>query len=736
MKNLVLALFSSFYLYSMACSPYNTPLVQHTATGTTIDFLITSTTNWECCYVWGMELICDQANFTGNANFNSADQVCKGSGNSEFASWNGGTVDYQVFSLPITELCPGVTYKYRVRERSTIYSNWSSWSSIGTFTVSGNVPSFTVGLTASPLVVCAPICTTLTATPSDGCTPPTLTWNQGLGAGTTHVACPTENTTYTVTATFTVPYCPNIIANQSVQVIAGEPAVNGTVTAVPSTLCLGQSSTLTLSGHSGSIQWQSSDNENGPFVDIPGANSATYIFNGTTTGNKYFRAHIFTCTDEYTIPVLVPVYDTPVVDFDFIDGCVQPAIAFTNLTQNEFPITSWSWDFGNGTNSTSQSPTATFSPGSYQVTLTASNAGGCTNQLTQTVNVLAVPTVNFQVASVCAGETSVFNPSTTIPSPGSITTYAWDFESNGSIDYNTENVSVILPNAGTFNVTLTVTSNDGCTASYTASATVHPIPVLTFNAGDQYCTYDPVFLITEVFPNPIGPGSTSGIITGPGISGNTFNPALAGAGTHTITYTYTSEFGCTNTITDQVTVNTAPAVDFTADPMVGLEPLDVNFENNSTGSSNFTWNFGDGNSSTSNATGVSHTFQEYGGYVVTLSAEQNGCVDQMSIIITVNINPITYEIPNVFTPNPGDNFNSFFQLINPMGFHRIAEFDLLILNRWGNVIQKFVDYNFGWDGKDTSGSDVPDGVYFYKLNMKSVMGDTFENHGFIHLIRE
>jgi gliding motility-associated-like protein len=80
--------------------------------------------------------------------------------------------------------------------------------------------------------------------------------------------------------------------------------------------------------------------------------------------------------------------------------------------------------------------------------------------------------------------------------------------------------------------------------------------------------------------------------------------------------------------------------------------------------------------------------------------------------------------------------NPFFQLINPQGFHRIEEFELIILNRWGNLIRTYENYDFGWDGKDESGVDVSDGVYFYKLKMRSMVGELFENHGFVHLIRE
>ena len=104
-------------------------------------------------------------------------------------------------------------------------------------------------------------------------------------------------------------------------------------------------------------------------------------------------------------------------------------------------------------------------------------------------------------------------------------------------------------------------------------------------------------------------------------------------------------------------------------------------------------------------------------------------------MIQVLINPITYDIPNVFSPN-GGNTNEFFNLISPIGFNRVEEFEVIILNRWGQVIRTFTEYDFGWDGKDENGNDLTEGVYFYKLYIRSVFGEIFENHGFVTLVRQ
>jgi flagellar hook assembly protein FlgD len=57
--------------------------------------------------------------------------------------------------------------------------------------------------------------------------------------------------------------------------------------------------------------------------------------------------------------------------------------------------------------------------------------------------------------------------------------------------------------------------------------------------------------------------------------------------------------------------------------------------------------------------------------------------------------------------------------------------EVIILNRWGNVVFYTTNYQNNWDGKDDSGRALVDGVYTYKFITKTgVIG-----HGFVHLIR-
>lgn len=363
--------------------------------------------------------------------------------------------------------------------------------------------------------------------------------------------------------------------------------------------------------------------------------------------------------------------------------------------------------------------------GVFQVTVTDNN--GNTQVFEVTIEDF-VPTVTLDVANeYCVYDADVpltnFSPT---PQPSEF----------GEITGNGVAGGVFSPSgaeAGTHVITYTFIDLNGCTNFATDEIIVHPIPDVSINVAAEFCAYDPIAPMNNVSPSPVGGGV--GVLTGTGVNGFEFNPSVAGPGTHTLTYTYTSIYGCVNTATDDVVVFQAPNVSLTASPMIGYESLEVEFTNTSIGASNYNWTFGDGNSTSGNFQNYTHTFQEYGNYTVTVIGTENGCSDTASLLIQVLINPITYDIPNVFSPN-GDNTNEFFNLINPIGFNRVEEFEVIILNRWGQVIRTFTEYDFGWDGKDENGNDVTEGVYFYKLYIRSVFGEIFENHGFVTLVRQ
>ena len=146
------------------------------------------------------------------------------------------------------------------------------------------------------------------------------------------------------------------------------------------------------------------------------------------------------------------------------------------------------------------------------------------------------------------------------------------------------------------------------------------------------------------------------------------------------------------------------------------------------------WNFGDPTSGANNSSSdlnPSHQFSEIGTYQITAIVEFDCYTDTITENITLfnctdTITPILpFEFPNVFTPN-SDGINDFFEIENLP-----ANTEVIILNRWGNVVFSSTDYQNNWDGKDNSGRALVDGVYTYKFTTKA--GKT--GHGFVHLVR-
>lgn len=86
------------------------------------------------------------------------------------------------------------------------------------------------------------------------------------------------------------------------------------------------------------------------------------------------------------------------------------------------------------------------------------------------------------------------------------------------------------------------------------------VPAVTLTVPDELCLNNPVVILGGT---PVPSGQATGVFTGNGVQGNNFNPQAAGAGVSGITYTYTDAMGCTNSVTDAITVHPVPVVNLT-----------------------------------------------------------------------------------------------------------------------------------------------------------------------------
>ncbi|MBQ7490403.1 MAG: choice-of-anchor L domain-containing protein [Bacteroidales bacterium] len=226
---------------------------------------------------------------------------------------------------------------------------------------------------------------------------------------------------------------------------------------------------------------------------------------------------------------------------------------------------------------------------------------------------------------------------------------------------------------------------------------------------------------------------------------NDFNiPGTSGGQGGLFTYqnSYQMANGCDSVVDLYLTVIPVPQTQFTVDPeyIIWSEGSEITFTNTSDvgmmGGYDYvyTWDFGDGSTEESNSTVVSHQYDTWGEYLVTLSLEIEGCSSTASHYTHIEEDLI---FPNVITPN-GDGVNDEFIIGNlspdmPNSLH--------IYDRWGKKIYHMENYKtYQKDGvlynlgEGFSGEKNSDGVYYYVFYYTGYT-KTFEYSGSITVIR-
>ncbi|MFH2095534.1 MAG: PKD domain-containing protein [Bacteroidota bacterium] len=206
-------------------------------------------------------------------------------------------------------------------------------------------------------------------------------------------------------------------------------------------------------------------------------------------------------------------------------------------------------------------------------------------------------------------------------------------------------------------------------------------------------------------------------------------------GVYDVTLTVTSAEGCVSqlTIWQMIHVFVGPVAKFMADPEVAsiIKPI-VFFENLSIDADDYTWVFGDGD--TSNVVNPWHTFPIYptGAYNVMLIAHTNkGCSDTAYKEIVIK-NEITFYAPSAFSPD-FDGINDFF-IVKGNGIDP-HNFQIYVYDRWGEVVFESDDLYQGWDGRIKGRKIGQNGAYTWLCIYRDMYGTEHQEAGAVTIIR-
>lgn len=494
-------------------------------------------------------------------------------------------------------------------------------------------PTPTISFTANGTSGCnAPFSTTFTNNTTGGVS---YLWLFGDGNNSTAT---NPSHTYTSTGSYNV----SLIAtgsNSCKDTFTRNSYINvGSVTAnfTAGTACAGQGTQFTNTTNPGpgtySI-WNFGDG-NGDTAANP-----THIYASAGTYNVTLIELYNTCSD--TVTKSVTVHSLPTANFVASDSLSCDTPFNVNFTNTSSGAVSYVWDLDGGT-STATNPSYSYTSfGEYTIQLVATNSNGCTDTFTKTNYIKAkFYSIHFTpfISKLCVGDT--INYTAGYPYYFQPTLYSWDFDDGTTSSCGTCNPQPkAYSTPGTYDLQLIVAAGS-CIDTVQRTMTVYARPTANFSGSPL--TICPGASVS--FTNSSSNANAYAWNFGDGSTDTATNPShlYPSYGTYDVTLIASND-GCSDTLTKSGYVNVQlPEADFTSTYNCSNR-LSYTFLDSSQGANTYSWDFGDGNTSSTSGT-VSHIYSSAGTYVCTLSVYNTvtGCTHTQ----TDTLNVVALNAPN------------------------------------------------------------------------------------------
>jgi len=457
------------------------------------------------------------------------------------------------------------------------------------------------------------------------------------------------------------------------------------------------------------ITWQITCNNtqtNGQTSDTPGTKSVTLTnlyynttytiwVNATDTYDTISRWYQFTTQEQTQEP---PMNLSVTATSDKTLAVTGETIQFQSVVSGGVPPYQWSGVFGDGSSSTLQNPTHSYSTtGTYTVTLTVTDDETSTDQDTvviQIVNPLILTVNGPYTATVLENITFIASVQGGTPPY----TYHWSFGDGSYSNNQTENHTYITP--GLYTVSLVITDTMGLQATYQTTATIYTDQLNIDAHGPYQGIKGEQVQFTGSASNGATPYTWSWDF-GDGTSSTNQNPThiYQTDGNYTVTFTVTDFLGTSKSTTTTASISKPPfltiniggpysgvinkPVLFSATVLDGKEPY------------TYLWTLGDGSTST-NVT-VSHVYSIPGRYDIQVQitdADGRSGTANTYASIDQNYPPAKPTISGTFRGEAGKRYTFQFTAYDPEG----------------QAVYYFVDWgdgtDSGWIGPYISGKPV------------------------------
>jgi gliding motility-associated-like protein len=435
-----------------------------------------------------------------------------------------------------------------------------------------------------------------------------------------------------------------------------------------------------------------------------------------------------TCSNEITKNLTLLAI--PVVNFKTVTPiCLVDGTAFfENLSRDVDGTTTnltYLWDFGDpvsgalNTSTTKDGVHKYAMAGNYNISLTITNANGCTVNLVQAIQVDgAIPVPGFDVvnASNLCSNTNISLVNTSAVAFGDISKIEWYLDgvkhsedTNPVLNKVYDFVYPKFTSPLTKNLTVKMVVYSGliCSDEITKNLTLLASPEINFDPLTSVCLNNPAF---QLGATEIGGLVGVGVYSGVGVSNSgLFNPQIAGVGVHEITYTFTAANGCLASKTQSIEVYPLPIIDAGNDFFLlvgGQKKIDAKADGLGL---TYKWTPSTGLDKDDILTPIASPELDIT-YTLTVTSAL-GCVvvDQVFVKVLQNI-----DAPNSFTPN-GDGINDVWNIKYLDSYPNTS---VEIFNRNGERVFFSRGYAVPFDGNYRNQA-LPVGTYYYIITPNS-----------------